>query len=277
MRARLQRLLADARGAGPRRGSCSPARPASGTSSGSSCSALLLRADGWQSPTSAPTRRSADATRPTPSSVRRAAALPQRHHAASTSATLSASWRGPPRAGYTLAARRRLRPATASRAGLGAFHVHDHASGSLGAQAATPHRDEPARSRRRPPARRPRSSGRWLEPLDRRLFRSDYSDVAVLGKFVTTGRAGARPASLLHAANGARVRPRLPRGEASVRRLGGRAGACRARRAVSAVGARRPVPPCAREARVPKLLTPRAFGQATLRHAVFGAVLGKLT
>jgi hypothetical protein len=27
---------------------------------------------------------------------------------------------------------------------------------------------------------------------------------------------------------------------------------------------------------IPKLLTPRAFGQATVRHAVFGALLGRL-
>ena len=42
-----------------------------------------------------------------------------------------------------------------------------------------------------------------LEPLDRRLFRYGYSDVAVLGKFATRKRAW-RPVGLaLHAANGA--------------------------------------------------------------------------
>src|SRR5690349_16673319 len=42
-----------------------------------------------------------------------------------------------------------------------------------------------------------------LEPLDRRLFRCDYSDVALLGKAVTRGR-GWLPAGLaIHAANGA--------------------------------------------------------------------------
>ena len=41
------------------------------------------------------------------------------------------------------------------------------------------------------------------EPLDTRVFRSDYSDVAMLGKLVTR-RRGWRPAGLaLHAANGA--------------------------------------------------------------------------
>ena len=42
-----------------------------------------------------------------------------------------------------------------------------------------------------------------LEPLDRRLFRHDYSDVAVLGKAFTRG-PGWRPLGLtLHALNGA--------------------------------------------------------------------------
>ena len=42
-----------------------------------------------------------------------------------------------------------------------------------------------------------------LEPVDQRLFRNDYSDVAVLGKTFTRGR-GWRPLGLaLHAVNGA--------------------------------------------------------------------------
>ena len=42
-----------------------------------------------------------------------------------------------------------------------------------------------------------------LEPLDRRLFRHDYSDVAVLGKAFTQG-PGWRPLGFaLHALNGA--------------------------------------------------------------------------
>src|SRR6058998_2977683 len=42
-----------------------------------------------------------------------------------------------------------------------------------------------------------------LEPLDRRLFRSDYSDVALLGKAVTRGRAWPAVGLAMHAANGA--------------------------------------------------------------------------
>ena len=41
-----------------------------------------------------------------------------------------------------------------------------------------------------------------LEPVDRRVFRCDYSDVLLLGKAVTRGRM-ARPVGFaLHAANG---------------------------------------------------------------------------
>ena len=42
-----------------------------------------------------------------------------------------------------------------------------------------------------------------LEPLDRRLFRSDYSDVALLGKAVTRARLWPVAGLVVHAANGA--------------------------------------------------------------------------
>jgi hypothetical protein len=42
-----------------------------------------------------------------------------------------------------------------------------------------------------------------LEPLDTRLFRSDYRDVALLGKLVTSGRGWKAAGYTLHAANGA--------------------------------------------------------------------------
>ena len=42
-----------------------------------------------------------------------------------------------------------------------------------------------------------------LEPLDKRVFRHDYSDVAMLGKFVTRGRAWPVAGLAIHAANGA--------------------------------------------------------------------------
>jgi hypothetical protein len=119
-----------------------------------------------------------------------------------------------------------------------------------------------------------------LEPVDRRVFACDYSDVAVLGKAVTRGR-GWLPAGLaLHAANGAvfglayhavRRRTRMP-----PTRLGvGLAFAEHlALYPLSYVVDRRH--PRRGERGVPALLrNRRAFGQATVRHALFGALLGR--
>ena len=115
-----------------------------------------------------------------------------------------------------------------------------------------------------------------LEPLDRRLFRYDYSDVAVLGKFVTRGVAWRPVGLLLHAANGAAFG--LVYREAKARRDWSAL-----RVAMLEHVALYPLStlvdrshPARGSEGVPKLLTPRAFGQATLRHAVFGALLGRL-
>ena len=115
-----------------------------------------------------------------------------------------------------------------------------------------------------------------LEPVDRRLFRYDYSDVAVLGKFVTRGSAWRPIGLVLHAANGAAFA--LGYREAK-RRCGWSAFRLAmlehlALYPLSALVDRRH--PARGSAGVPKLLTPRAFVQATVRHAVFGAVLGRL-
>ena len=115
-----------------------------------------------------------------------------------------------------------------------------------------------------------------FEPVDRRLFRSDYSDVAVLGKFVTTGH-GWRPIGLvLHAANGAAFG--LAYREAKRRR-----GWSALQLAMLEHLALYPLSvlvdrrhPARGSAGIPKLVTPRAFAQATVRHAVFGSVLGRL-
>jgi hypothetical protein len=119
------------------------------------------------------------------------------------------------------------------------------------------------------------------EPLDQKLLRCDYSDVAVLGKTVTRGR-GWRPAGLaIHVLNGAlfglafqearRILPTEPR-----------------KLAVGMAIAEHIVVyplcyfvdryhPARGEPGIPRLLTnPRAFAQATWRHALFGAVLGRL-
>src|SRR5512133_3134587 len=117
------------------------------------------------------------------------------------------------------------------------------------------------------------------EPLDRRVLRYDYSDVAVLRQGITRG-TGWRPVGLaLHAVNGAifglafhEARRRLSVGS---RKLG-------VGMALGEHLALYPLcffvdryHPARGEPGVPPLLTnPRAFAQATWRHAVFGAVLG---
>ena len=121
-----------------------------------------------------------------------------------------------------------------------------------------------------------------LEPLDRRLFRCHYSDVLLLGKTVTRGRL-ARPVGLaMHAGNGAlfglaldqvRRRTGLPKKPLA---LG---------MALAEHVALYPLSyfvdrfhPARGEDGVPPLLTNgRAFAQATVRHAVFGLVLGRLS
>ena len=115
-----------------------------------------------------------------------------------------------------------------------------------------------------------------LEPLDRRLFRYDYSDVAVVGKFVTRGPDWRPIGFALHVANGAAFG--LAYREAKRRR-----GWSALRLALLEHVALYPLAalvdrrhPARGSSGVPKLLTPRAFGQATVRHAVFGALLGRL-
>ncbi len=120
-----------------------------------------------------------------------------------------------------------------------------------------------------------------LEPLDQRLLRCDYSDIAVLGKGVTRGPHWRLTGFALHAANGAlfglafdELRRRL---RTDPRRL-----------AVGLALAEHltlyPLcyfvdryHPARGEPGVPPLLeNPRAFAQATWRHALFGTVLGRL-
>jgi len=119
------------------------------------------------------------------------------------------------------------------------------------------------------------------EPVDRRLFGCDYSDVAVLGKAVTRGRHWRTTGLAVHAMNGAlfglayyEARRSLP--------IEGR----RLAMAMALTEHALLYPLCffidrfhpARgQEGVPPLLTnPRAFGQATWRHAIFGVILGRL-
>ena len=121
-----------------------------------------------------------------------------------------------------------------------------------------------------------------LEPLDRRLFRYDYSDIALLGKAVTRGPRWRVAGFALHAANGAvfglafdavrRKSAVSPRRLALALALGEHV----ALYPLSAVVDRRH--PARGEEGIPPLLTsPRAFAQATVRHALFGYLLGRLT
>jgi hypothetical protein len=121
-----------------------------------------------------------------------------------------------------------------------------------------------------------------LEPLDRRVFRCHYSDVLLLGKLVTRGRL-ALPAGLaIHALNGAgfglafdQIRRRVPTEQ---RRLA-------LGMAMAEHVALYPLTyfvdrfhPARGEEGIPSLFTNwRAFGQATMRHALFGALLGRLS
>jgi hypothetical protein len=120
-----------------------------------------------------------------------------------------------------------------------------------------------------------------LEPLDRRLFRCDYSDVALLGKLLTRGPAWRPLGFAWHAANGALFGLAFDATRRSVaippRRLA--LGLALLENVslypLGAVVDR--VHPARGEEGVPQLWwNPRAFAQATVRHALFGYVLGRL-
>jgi len=118
------------------------------------------------------------------------------------------------------------------------------------------------------------------EPLDQRVFRCDYSDVAVLGKAVTRGRSWRRVGFAIHAVNGAifglafeELRWRVPIGE---RKLA----------VAAALGEHLTLyplcyfidryHPARGEPGIPQLFTnPRAFAQATWRHVLFGYIFGR--
>ena len=118
------------------------------------------------------------------------------------------------------------------------------------------------------------------EPIDQRLFGCDYSDIALLGKAVDRRRWRAFGFAM-HAANGAvfglvydAARRRVP---FEPRRLA-------IAMALAEHVALYPLSylvdryhPARGDAGVPPLLgNPRAFAQATWRHALFGWVLGRL-
>jgi hypothetical protein len=117
------------------------------------------------------------------------------------------------------------------------------------------------------------------QPLDKRLFDSEYDDVEILGKLVTRGDYWRPIGFVLHVQNGAflgaayaRLKPSLP-GPAVLRGL--LAGPIEHIAAWPLTVLFDRYHPAGEE--LPKLATNRrAFGQATIRHAVFGIVLGLL-
>jgi hypothetical protein len=117
------------------------------------------------------------------------------------------------------------------------------------------------------------------QPLDQRIFDSRYDDVEILGKLVTRGDGWRAIGFALHVQNGAvlgaayaRLKPTLP-GPAVLRGL--LAGLTEHVATWPMVALVDRYHPARKE--LPKLASNRrAFSQATIRHAVFGIVLGLL-
>jgi hypothetical protein len=114
------------------------------------------------------------------------------------------------------------------------------------------------------------------EPIDRRLLRNDYSDVALLGKAVTRSRAWPVVGLALHAANGAVF-------GLAYHELRRRRDVSAVRLAMSEHLALFPLGflvdrrhPARGQAGLRRVFGARAFAQATWRHFLFGAVLGRL-
>jgi hypothetical protein len=118
------------------------------------------------------------------------------------------------------------------------------------------------------------------EPLDRRLFRHDYSDVVLVGKLFTRGPGWWWTGFAVHCANGAafglvfdEARRRIdvdPRGLAVAMALGEHLTLF----SLGAIVDR--YHPARGEPGLAPLFSKRAFAQATWRHALFGWVLGRL-
>jgi hypothetical protein len=119
------------------------------------------------------------------------------------------------------------------------------------------------------------------EPLDQRLLRCDYSDVALLGKAVTRGPRWRAAGFAVHAANGVvfglvfdELRRRVPVGP---RKLAVAMALAEHATLYPLCALVDRYHPARGERGIPPLLTnPRAFAQATWRHLLFGTVLGKL-
>lgn len=119
------------------------------------------------------------------------------------------------------------------------------------------------------------------EPLDQRLLRCDYSDIALLGKFVTRGRHWRAAGFAIHACNGAVFglvfhETRRILGVDGRKLAVGMALAEHATLYPLCYFVDRHHPARGEEGIPPLLTNPRAFAQATWRHALFGLALGRL-
>jgi hypothetical protein len=117
------------------------------------------------------------------------------------------------------------------------------------------------------------------QPLDKRVFDSDYDDVELLGKLVTRGREWPLIGLGMHMANGAvfgalyaQARPFVPAPPVAAGVLAGLAEHAASWPLVGLVDRHHPA-----RSEMPTLWdNRRALLQATWRHALFGAVLGAL-
>ena len=118
------------------------------------------------------------------------------------------------------------------------------------------------------------------ERIDRKLFANDYTDVALLGKFVTRSRAWPLAGVTVHAANGAAFgfafdiahrRTSVPPRQLALRL------ALTEHLLLFPLGALIDrYHPARGEPGLERVFGGRAFAQATARHALFGVVLGRL-
>jgi hypothetical protein len=119
-----------------------------------------------------------------------------------------------------------------------------------------------------------------IEPLDKRLFQLDYSDVALLGKLVTRSRWWPAAGLALHAANGAAFglafEQARRRTSAEPRRLAFSLALVENFATFPFASQLERWHPAAGEPGVAPFWSVRGLAQATARHALFGIVLGRL-
>ena len=125
------------------------------------------------------------------------------------------------------------------------------------------------------------AAGLWAaqQPLDKRIFGSDYDDVEILGKLVTRGSGWQAVGVFMHMANGAvfgaayaLVRPLLPVPPVVAGAAAGLAEHAGFWPSVGLIDRHHP----ARSELEPLSGNRRAFAQAAWRHLLFGLVLGEL-